>query len=163
RSLESRMRDGSVEHIIVYAEDGLVLWSDNEEIRRQRVLLEDDVADLLGTQNIIIDEPGEGRSHLLSEPGEGDLIEAFAGPSDADGTPFLFEAHMSPEVIEQNREDLFRGLLPIVFGMILLFMLATLPLAIDLARRVDRAAASRSALLRASLGALQDERRRVAQ
>jgi signal transduction histidine kinase len=42
-------------------------------------------------------------------------------------------------------------------------MLATLPLAIGLARRVDRAAASRSSLLRASLGALQDERRGVAQ
>jgi len=163
RVLENRMRDGSVTHIVVYTENGLVLWSDNEGIRRQRVRLEDDVAALLGTRNVAIHEPGERDQHPWSEPGDEDLIEVYAGARDVDGTPFVFEAYMSPDVIADNRADLFRALLPIVLCMILLFMVATLPLAIDLARRVDRAAASRSTLLRASLGALQDERRRVAQ
>jgi signal transduction histidine kinase len=163
RVLENRMRDGSVTHIVVYSEDGLVLWSDTEEIRRQRVPFEDDVAALLGTRNTAIHEPGEGNHHPWSEPGDGDLIEVYAGARDVDGVPFVFEAYLSPDVIEENRADLFKGLLPIVLGMILLFMVATLPLAIDLARRVDRAAANRSTLLRASLRALQDERRRVAQ
>ncbi len=140
-----------------------MLWSDNEGIRRERVQLEDDVAALLGTRETIIDEPGEGDPHPWSEPGDGDLIGVYAGARDVDGAPFVFEAYMSPDLIDENRADLFRGLLPIVLGMFLLFMLATLPLAIDLARRVDRAAASRSSLLRASVGALQDERRRVAQ
>src|SRR4029077_19744923 len=87
----------------------------------------------------------------------------YVGARDVDGVPFVFEAYMSPDLIQENEADLFRGLMPIVLGMILLFMLATLPLAVDLARRVDRASASRSVLLRASLVALQDERRRVAQ
>jgi signal transduction histidine kinase len=52
--------------------------------------------------------------------------------------------------------------LPVVVGAMLLFLLATLPLAVGLARRVDRAAAARTALIDRSLGALQDERRRIA-
>ena len=163
RVLENRMRDGSVTHIVVYTEEGLVLWSDKEGIREQHIRLEDDVAALLGTQNTSIREPGEGEPHPWSEPGDEDLIEVYAGARDADDVPFVFEAYMSPEVLADNRADLFQGLLPILLGMILLFMVATLPLAIDLARRVDRAAESRSVLLRASLVALQDERRRVAQ
>lgn len=163
RVLENRMRDGSVTHIVVYTDDGLVLWSDNEGIRRRHVRLEDDVAALLGTRDVAIHGPGEGDPHPWSAPGDGDLIEVYAGARDHDGDPFVFEAYMSPDVIAENRADLFKGLLPIVLGMILLFMLATLPLAVDLARRVDRAAASRSTLLQASLAALQDERRRVAQ
>ena len=163
RVLENRMRDGSVEHIVVYTEDGLVLWSDNERIRQQHVRLEDDVAALLGTRNTTVREPGEGNPHPWSGPGDEDLIGVYVGARDVDGVPFVFEAYMSPDVIADNRADLFKGLLPIVLVMILLFMLATLPLAVDLARRVDRAAASRSVLLRASLVALEDERRRVAQ
>jgi signal transduction histidine kinase len=163
RVLENRMRDGSVTHIAIYTQDGLVLWSDNEGIRRQRVGLEDDVAALLGTRNIAIHQPEEQKPHPWSEPGDEDLIEVYAGARDADDVPFVFEAYMSPEVLADNSADLFRGLLPILLGMILLFMVATLPLAVHLARRVDRAAASRTVLLRASLVALQDERRRVAQ
>jgi len=161
--LENRMRDGSVTHVAVYTEDGLVLWSDNERIQGHRFELEDDVAALLGTRDTLIDEPGDGPPHPWSQPGDEDLIEVSVGARDIEGAPFVFEAYLSPDVIDQNRTELFRALLFIVLGMIVLFMLATLPLAINLARRVDRAAAHRSTLLRASLDALQDERRRVAQ
>src|SRR3954454_5649108 len=85
RVLENRMRDGSVTHIVVYAEDGLVLWSDNEQIRRQHVRLENDVAALLGTRGTAIHEPGEGAPHPWSEPGDGDLIGVYAGARDVDG------------------------------------------------------------------------------
>ncbi len=92
-----------------------------------------------------------------------DLIRVYAGAHDADGAPFVFAAYMTTEVIEESRSAIFRSLLPVVLGMMLLFLFATLPLVIGLARRVDRAARSQSDLLRRSVGALQDERRRVAQ
>ena len=163
RLLENRMRDGSITHIVVYDQDGRVLWSDLEAIRRQQVGLEDDVHALLGTNDSIVDAPGEREPHPWSEPGDGDLIEVYAGAHDADGEPFVFEAYISPNAIDDDREQLLRALLPYVLGVVLVYFLATLPFAISLARRVDRAAEARSALLARSVKALQQDRQRVAQ
>ncbi|MDO1767714.1 hypothetical protein Q2354_27785, partial [Escherichia coli] len=73
------------------------------------------------------------------------------GTVDTDGVPFLFEAYIPPERVDQDYRAIFHDLLPITLGMLVLLQVATLPLAISLARRIDRAAAHRSLLLRSSL------------
>ena len=163
RVLDNRMRDGSITHIIVYDQDGLVLWSDNPAIRRHTVHLADDVEALFGTENSIVEPPGERDPHPWSNPGDADLIETYVGAFDADGAPFVFEAYASPDRLNDERDALLTTLLPYLAAVVLCFLLATLPLAIALARRVDRAAAKRSTLLAHSLHALEEDRQRVAQ
>ena len=163
RVLDHRMRDGSVTHIAIYGEDGLVLWSDYGAIRGRRVPLAADVESLFGTEDSLVEAPGEVEVHPWSEPGDADLIQAYVGARDTNGEPFVFETYTSPQRIARDRYALLTTLLPYVAAAIALFLLATLPLAIGLARRVDRAAARRSALLADSVRALHDDRRRVAQ
>ncbi|HEU4338111.1 MAG TPA: histidine kinase [Nocardioides sp.] len=163
RVLDHRMRDGSVTHIVIYDESGLVLWSDNEAIRGLQVPLEADVQALFGTEDSLVGAPGEDEAHPWNDPSYSDLIETYVGARDADGEPFVFETYTSPQRIDRDRYALLTTLLPYVAAAIALFLLATLPLAIGLARRVDRAAARRSELLADSVRALHDDRRRVAQ
>lgn len=163
RALAHRMQDGSVTHIVVYTGAGHVLWADNQRIRGADVELEDDVAALAGTHDTIVDEPGEREMHPWSEPGDGRLIEVYAGARGADGAPFVFEAYLSPAHIAEDQQAIFVRLAPLVLGVMLLFLLATLPFALALARQVDRAAATRSDLLVRSVAALGEERRRLAQ
>lgn len=163
RVLDLRMRDGSVTHIVIYDESGLVLWSDNVAIRGRQVPLEAGVEALFGTEDSLVEAPGDGQAHPWNDPSYRDLIETYVGARDADGEPFVFETYTSPQRIDRDRYALLTTLLPYVAAAIALFLLATLPLAIGLARRVDRAAARRSALLADSVRALHDDRRRVAQ
>ncbi|HEU4336783.1 MAG TPA: hypothetical protein VFR45_05685, partial [Nocardioides sp.] len=158
RVLDHRMRDGSVTHIVIYDESGLVLWSDNEAIRGQQVPLEADVHALFGTDDSLVGAPGEDEAHPWNDPSYSDLVETYVGARDANGEPFVFETYTSPERIDRDRYALLTTLLPYVAAAIALFLLATLPLAIGLARRVDRAAARRSELLADSVRALHDDR-----
>ena len=163
RVLDHRMRDGSVTHIAIYGEDGRVLWSDYGAIRGQEVPLAADIEALFGTEDSLVRAPGEVEVHPWSEPGDADLIQTYVGARDTSGEPFVFETYTSPQRIDRDRYAVLTTLLPYVAAAIALFLLATLPLAIGLARRVDRAAARRSALLADSVRALHDDRRRVAQ
>ena len=163
RVLDNRMLDGSVTHIVVYDVDGIVLWADNEAIRGQQVALEGEVQALFGTEDSVVEAPGEGEDHPWSEAGDEDLIETYVGAHDADGEPFVFETYLPPERIDRDRYALLTTLLPYVAATTAIFLLATLPLAVGLARRVERAAERRSALLAHSVQALNDDRQRVAQ
>ena len=163
RVLDLRMRDGSVLHSVIYDESGLVLWSDNVAIRGRQVPLEAGIEALFGTEDSLVEAPGDNQAHPWNDPSYRDLIETYVGARDADGEPFVFETYTSPQRIDRDRYALLTTLLPYVAAAIALFLLATLPLAIGLARRVDRAAARRSALLADSVRALHDDRRRVAQ
>lgn len=159
--LDHRMRDGSVTHIVVYDRDGQVLWSDNEAILGRRVVLDRDVQALFGTEDSLVEAQGE--VHPWSEPGDASLIQTYVGAYDSNGEPFVFETYVPPQRIDRDRHALLTTLLPYVAAAIAVFLLATLPLAIGLARRVDRDAERRSALLADSVQALNDDRQRVAQ
>jgi signal transduction histidine kinase len=160
RVLENRMRTGSITHIVVYDEGGRVLWSEDEDLRSQTVELTSDVRALFGTRDVLVEDPDRSP---WSQHAESEQIKVYAGALDADGAPFVLEAHHPSAPIDDDRAFILQSLVPIILGTLLLFLLGTLPLAIGLARRVDRAAASRSALLGQSLEALQADRHRLAQ
>ncbi len=75
----------------------------------------------------------------------------------------MFEAYIDSAQIAAERDAISRQTLPIVLGGLLLFQLAVLPLAWSLARRIERARRDQSDLLRRSLRAWHEERRRLAQ
>jgi len=161
--LENRMRDGSVDHIRLWSRDGHVIWSDEEEIVGRRFAMPDKVTALFGTDHTVTELSGLNDAGNALQPGDGPLLEVFVGAHDAEGVPLVLEAYMSPQLLEEDQSAIFAELLPLALGSLLAFQLTMLPLAISLARRVERSQAERTDILRRALMSSDLERRRIAQ
>lgn len=159
--MRSRMSDGSVIHARLWTEDGEVIWSDEDALVARRFPLADEVKALFGTDEATAEVSNLSRSENPGEPQVGELLEVYAGIHDADQIPLVFEAYFSSESMRQDEQAIFRGYLPVIFAALLLFQVAVLPMALSLARRVERAQAERSKLMRHALLASDLERRRI--
>jgi len=161
--METRMADGSVRHVKLWDEQGRIIWSDEDALIGRSFPIEDDVAELFGTREATADRWDLSRQENELERSERELREVSAGTFDADGEPLVFEAYVSTKAMKSAAAAITVDLLPLVFGALALFLLAVLPLAVSLARRVERAQLDRSKMMRHALLASDLERRRIAQ
>ena len=159
----NRMRDGSVTHVKLWDQEGRVIWADEEDLVGRRFPLQDDVASLFGTRKVTAELSDLSKEENVSERAEGELLEVYAGAFDADGVPMVFEAYLSTDQMEHDTRTIVVDFVPLILGALALFMLAVLPLAVSLARRVERAQLDRSKMMRHALLASDLERRRIAQ
>ena len=161
--LRNRMSDGSVTHVRLWSQDGEVLWSDQKSLVGRRFILTREVSSLFGTRDVtaaVTTLRGAGN------PGEqvsAGLLDVYAGTQDAGHLPMVFEAYFSGDSMRADERAIFTGYLPIVIAALLLFQVSVLPLALSLARRVERGQAERSSWMRHALLASDLERRRIAQ
>lgn len=165
KAMRDRIRYGSVSHIVLWDVEGRILWAEDGSAvgdvyplsPRQRAITRDG-----GT--VIQDEESDDREpHPGRDAGEDHLHEIYVGAVDADGVPFLFEAYLPQERLDEDYRAIIAHLMPISLGMLLLLQLANLPLALSLARRIDRSNAHRRAILQRSLSSWHEERRGLAQ
>jgi signal transduction histidine kinase len=161
--MRNRMSDGSVTHVKLWTQDGEVLWSDEKELIGRRFPLTSDVKKLFGTKEATAEVSNLTKAENVGEQAHGELIEVYAGAPDADRKPMVFEAYFSSESMRQDQQAIFMGYLPIILAALVLFQIAVLPLALSLARRVERGLAERSSWMRHALLASDLERRRIAQ
>ncbi len=161
--MRNRMSDGSVLHVKLWSSDGEVLWSDEKTLVGRRFPLDADVKRLFGTQEATAEVSTLSKTENAGERARGELLEVYAGTFDADHAPMVFEAYFSSESMRQDERAITNGFLPIVIAALLLFQVAILPLALSLARRVERGLAERSTWMRHALLASDLERRRIAQ
>ena len=166
QAMEDDLTLDPVEHIVLWDVDGTVLWADTGQIGEQFDFPEG-VAPLAEQgQGATVFKPGErdeSSPHPGASPSDGDLVEVYVGAKGADGEPFVFEAHTPMESVDERSAAIFMKLLPLSLGGLLLLQLANVPLALSLARRVDRSTDHRSMILSRSLRSWHDERRRLAQ
>jgi signal transduction histidine kinase len=163
RVLRNRMSDGSVAHIKVWSQEGEVLWADERALVGRHFTLPDDVKALFGTKRAIAEISDLSKDENVEERKQGELLEVYAGTIDADQNPMVFEAYFSDASMRRDERAIISGFLPIVIATLLLFQLAVLPMAVSLARRVERGLAERSSWMRHALLASDLERRRIAQ
>jgi signal transduction histidine kinase len=161
--IEPQLRDGDLRHVKVWSTEGTVLWSDEGGIVGRTFTLASDARDLFGTDDAIAEVSDVDREENVAEQGVGQLLEVYVGAEDADGQDVLVEAYLSTEKLDENRMSLLTGMVPLMVGGLLLFQLAVFPLALALARRVERGEHERSRLTRHALLASDLERRRIAQ
>lgn len=161
--MEPRLQAGLMSHIKLWSEDGGILWADEQQLIGRRFPLEEDVSSLFGTRKVTAELSDLNKAENRTERGEGQLLEVYVGTFDADSRPMVFEAYVSTAGMERDETAIIRGLLPMSLGGLLLFQVAVLPLALSLARSVERAQKERSKLLRHGLLASDLERRRIAQ
>jgi signal transduction histidine kinase len=160
--LESRFEDGYLAHAKIWAADGTILWSDDKaQVGRRYTLGEEDEA-LLGTNRVRARVSKAGENTTAGDH-DGELLDVYAGTTDATGRPLLFQAYVSNAHMKQTERAIIGGFLPVGIGGLLLFQAAVLPLAVSLGRRVQRSEAARERLTRQALQASELERRRIAQ
>ena len=129
----------------------------------QTFQLEEDVASLFGTNEATAGVSDLDKPENLTERSEQELIEVYVGFSTDDGTPLVFEAYWPTERIRQDVSDIRWQFTTLGLAALLLLALALLPLALSLARRVDRGLAEREEMMSQALSASDLERRRLSQ
>jgi signal transduction histidine kinase len=161
--MRNRMGDGSVIHVKLWDKDGTVLWSDEKNLVGRRFPQTEDVRGIVGTRQVIAEVSPLTKAENAGEQQDNELLEVYAGTRDADQQPLVFEAYFSTDSMRHDQQAIYRNYLPLVIVALLLFQIAVLPLAISLARRVERGLAERSGWMRHALLASDLERRHIAQ
>lgn len=162
-AMRNRIRFGSISHIVLWDTDGRVLWSDDRQVVGEQFDLMPELRELARDGGTLLKEPDDRQPHPGRDEDEDELLEIYVGAIDAEGEPFLFEAYLEPTRIDEDYRAVLVVLLPLSLVMLLLLQLATLPLAVSLARRIDRANAHRSSILKRSLESWHEERHLLAQ
>jgi signal transduction histidine kinase len=162
-AMRSRMKDGALRHVKLWAADGEVLWADEKQLIGKKYTLEEDVEPLFGTRDATADVSTLNKKENIAERDERELLEVYAGARDADGVPIVFEAYLPLDDLRRTEIAIVSGVLAVGLGGLLLFQAAVLPMAVGLARRVQRSHAERTKMVRHALDASELERRRIAE
>ncbi len=163
RLMRTRMADGSIKHMKIWTPSGRVLWSDEAGVTGQTFELEPDVAELFGTDEATGEVSPLDKPENAQEQSSEELIEVYVGFKADNGTPLVFEAYWPTERIRQDVSDIRWQFTLLGLVALLLLALALLPLALSLARRVDRGLAEREEMMEQALSASDLERRRLSQ
>ncbi len=159
----NRLQDRSVQHVKVWDEDGTVIWSDLEEIVGRRFDLAPEVTRLFGTQGVTTDMSEPTSPEDVTESGDGELLEVYAGALDRDGEPVVVEVYFPTGPMEDNARTIVTSFVPLIVGSLALLLLLVVPLALSATRRVERARTERATMMRHALLASDLERRRIAE
>ena len=150
--MRNRMSDGSIFRIKIWTADQRILYSDRADLIGRHYPLEHADLALLGTTNASAAISDLQHSENVDERGtHGQAVEVYAGFVGADGSPLIFEAYLPAGAVYQNAYRLERALLPLSLGSVTLLLALLMPLAVSMARRVERIQAERNRLLSASI------------
>lgn len=160
--MRDNMELGSISHVKLWSQEGRVLWSDETELVGRTFELEAEDAVLFRTQRTTAALSSLDKEENAAEQADDELLEVYSGTRTPDGTPLLFEAYYSTREMRAQERDVLATILPVALGGLLLFQGAVLPLALSLARRVERGELQRSRLLRQTVLTTHRERLRIA-
>ena len=162
--MRNRMADGSLLHVKIWDADGTIIWSDESNLVGRKFALDRDVAVLFGTTRVTAEVSDLSRPENAGErvAGYDELLEVYAGAFDADGQPLVVEAYSPTDQMDQDAASIRRTLVPVAVAGLTLLLVAMMPLAVLLGRRVQRAERAESRAVRRSLLASDLERRRIA-
>jgi signal transduction histidine kinase len=161
--IKPQLTDGDLRHVKLWSSSGTVLWSDQGSIIGRSFDLPTDVQEIIGTNDAVAEVSDVDEEENVAERAAGQLLEVYVGARDDAGQNVVFEAYLSTAQLDESRRTLLTGMVPLMVGGLLLFQLAVFPLALALARRVERGEREQSRLTRHALLASDLERRRIAQ
>jgi signal transduction histidine kinase len=163
RVVRERVLGEHVVRVKIWDESGRIVYSDDRElIGRRFVLPADELAALRSTDRTVsevsdLDEPENSRERAF-----GKLLQVYLGVRTPAGTPLLFETYQPYGEITASSRRMWAASLPVLVGGLVLLYLVQAPLAYRMARRLRAAQEQREQLLLSSLGASDQERRRIA-
>jgi two-component system NarL family sensor kinase len=162
-AVRDRARDGAIVTVKVWNRDGVVVYSDQTSLigrrfasdsRLRRVL---DGKGSVATLSDLLDEEPAGEAGRFDR-----LVETYVPLRLDDGSELALEIYSTDRRVVVAGSRLTRQLVPFALSAMLVLLLAQLPVALWLVRRVGRAQVERARLLRNALSASDRERRSIA-
>ena len=162
RAVRTRLLVDPVVRIKVWDSTGRIIYSDQPQLIGARYPLGASELHALRTGGVDADVSDLSHRENRFERQYHKLLEVYLGLRASDGTPVLFELYQRFSSITASGNRLFRAFFfPMIATMVLLALMQ-IPLAVSLARKVQRGQREREKLLRRSIEASEVERRRIA-
>jgi two-component system, NarL family, sensor kinase len=163
RRVRERVLRPGILQVILWSDDGTILYSDAAELIGRRSALEPEQRSLLeagrGSGAEFIDAGGEEPALL---PAGGEVTDAFAAIVGPDGEKLLFEAYVEPNSLIEPAESMLRSLGLIGGAAVAVLVAGQTALALALAHLMVRSREARIDVLRRAARATDGERRRIA-
>ncbi|WP_379659288.1 sensor histidine kinase [Pseudonocardia yunnanensis] len=159
------LSSGMIERVKVFTVDGgtaRIVFSDEQRIEGHTGSLRPELAARLDRDEVVVQEVPDDPEHTYERSLPGDRFEVYFGFRDAGGTPTRLEVYVPVAVGETTRYAVAE-LVPLVLTGLVLVALATVPLSIALARRMERDRAEQRAVRDYGLAAAELARRDLAQ
>jgi two-component system, NarL family, sensor kinase len=160
--VQGEVLSNSVIRVKVWSRDGTILYSDQPQLIGKRYTLAPDERELFEKGGAEAELSDLSRPENRFERQERKLLEAHTPIRTPDGHQVLFEIYQRFSSVSANGARLLRALAPPLLGGLLVLLLFQMPLAWQLARRLQRGHREREALLASAIEASTEERRRIA-
>ena len=157
---QSVLRNGIV-RVKLWKPDGTIIYSDEPSYIGQKFSLDQDELAALDGQ------PDAGVSNLnrpenVHERNFKKLLEVYDGVRTPSGKPVLFEAYQNYSKVDQNASHLLGSLFGPLLGGLFILLVLQVPLALGLARKLERGRAEHEDLLSYTVGLSETERQHIA-
>ena len=158
------IKRGGIDHIKIWSEEGVVLWSDEQSIVGETFDLDADDRRLFGSQEYTVDVSHLDKVENNFEAASGDsrLLEVYVGAATTAGTPVVVEIYAPYDLVTQRAATLRREFVPVMTAALIVLAVAQLILVFFLGRRLARSERRHTNLLERLIESSDAERRRVA-
>ena len=155
---------GGAAHVKIWSVDGRVVWSDETELIGQRFEFEAAERRVLNGTGVLasLSELEDDENKFEIESGEKELLQVYFGTTTPSGTPVVVETYYPTTLINSRAADQRRSFLPLLLGGLVLVVVAQVPLARTMNRRLKSLQTEREHLLERVISASDLERRRIA-
>ena len=158
----ARILGGPIVRVKIWTPDGTIIYSDEAALIGRRYPLGEDELRILREGGSEAELSDLTKPENVFERDEGQLLEAHTPVRSDDGQLALFEIYERFSSVNSNGRRLLRALAPPLVVALLVLLLAQVPLAWSLARRLQRGQREREALLVSAIDASNAERSRIA-
>ncbi|HEX5400863.1 MAG TPA: histidine kinase [Pseudonocardiaceae bacterium] len=154
----------NIVRVKVWERDGKIVYSNDPEAIGRRFPLDVKVTDAIDHQASSVDLSNldDPENDTERAAAKGPLVEVYEPLTLKDGRRLAFEMYTTESRVLAAESQLTRQIVPFALLGLLVMVLAQLPVAVSLLRRVGRAQEERGRLLRSALTASDRERRSIA-
>jgi len=149
-------------HVKLWGPDGTILYSDEVRAIGKTFPSGADELDELANKQTSAEVSDLSAPENQYEKDSGPLLEVYTPIKTPDGTRLLFETYQRYSSIDEQRQQLLHGFLPVLVVALVALALLLIPLGWILARRLQRIGHEREEALQRSLAMSDRERRRIA-
>lgn len=168
RRVDEVVRDRILGHdgvvrVKIWNVDSRIVYSDEPRLIGQTFDLDEDELEILWGGGTEAETTDLSSPENQFESSDADLVEVYLPIHTVTGEPLLFEAYIESSFLSSRGRQIWSTLAPALIGALIVLALLQMPLAISLARRLQRGQEEREALLTRAIDASEMERRRIAQ
>ncbi|MGZ5400814.1 MAG: hypothetical protein ACXWDM_12465, partial [Nocardioides sp.] len=110
-ALQQRIEEGTVAHVVLWDRDGRVIWADANWLIGESHQLSGGAAEAFTTMSSVAHLPDERSENEEGLYAGKDMLEVYVAARDLNDEPFVFEAYLSSDRIDQDRAAVLPRLL----------------------------------------------------